>query len=55
MMHPSESCLNFIEKGAVLVLELDGVDAVEDYFDSFALYCIFGQDFCDQITSQTLW
>lgn len=53
-MHPSEGRLNSVVKGAVLILELDGVDAVEDYFDSFALYCKFGQDSCDQITSQTL-
>lgn len=33
VIHPSESRLNSIEKGAMLVLELDGVDAAEDYFN----------------------
>ncbi len=55
VMQPSESRLNSIEKWAMLILELDGVGAVEDYFDSFALYCKFSQDSCDQIISQTLW
>lgn len=54
VMHPSERCLNSIVKGAMLVLELDEVDAVEDYFDSFALYCKFSEHSCDQITSQTI-
>lgn len=54
MMHPSERCLNSIVKGVMLVLELDDGDAVEDYFDSFALYCKFSEPPCDQITSQTI-
>lgn len=54
VMHPSESCLNSNNKGAMLVLELNCVDAVEDYFDSFPLYCKFAQGSCDQITSQAL-
>lgn len=54
VMHPSERCLNSIVNRAMLVLELDGVDAVEDYFDSFALYCKFSEPPCDQITSQTI-
>lgn len=33
VMHPSESSLKSIMKGAMLVLELDDVDAVENYLD----------------------
>jgi len=33
VVHPSESCLNSIVRGAMLVLELDDVDAVENYLD----------------------